>query len=202
MGQREEMEKRLDASMSELENARQRLEHEQWQLEDAIRQRRYELRQRLYAMFIAVGVILTVGAFFLNAKQTPPISAKEQLLQVEVSQLNDRINTLQASIDNASQQSNQALASQVQAVNGRVDNLSATILEDPDKALTARLLREKQANLEETVKELKAETVSTRQTFNSLLIAVIAAVFGVPLLWNGTAVVTDKLLKRDKKTLG
>jgi len=75
-------------------------------------------------------------------------------------------------------------------------------LEDPDKALTARLLREKQANLEETVKELKAETVSTRQTFNSLLIAVIAAVFGDPLLWNGTAVVTDKLLKRDKKTLG
>lgn len=121
-------------------------------------------------------VVIFIGFLgFIIAQSILP-DAKKDITTAQVARMESDINSLKKSLDELSKaEIDSATAVKIDSLENSVSNISATILEDPDKALTARLLREKQINLEASVKDLKAETETTRQWFISLIFAILAA---------------------------
>jgi hypothetical protein len=70
-----------------------------------------------------------------------------------------------------------AINARLKTIEGQVDSLSSTILVDADKAVTSRLLREKQLNLERKLDDIEASNQSLRQDVTNLVMLVFAVPF-------------------------
>lgn len=184
-----------------------KLRREQFEYEVA-RRRKFQDSLRLFVLVYGVIVIGLAITFLLTKtnfssrffSSNDSSDAKIAILQAEINDQSESINKLQKSLDDKSQTDNSALAARVDNVSSRVDALESTVLIDPDKALTARLLREKQTTLEGSVKDLKSEIGEMRQASMNLVVAVVGVPLAGLLITMGISYVQNKN-KKDTLTI-
>lgn len=96
----------------------------------------------------------------------------------QIKSLSTRIKVLESASSKSGDVSINSLRENVDMLSGQVEAVNQTILENPDKAITSRLIREEQKNLNMQIQELKAENQTTRQ----YLVTMIVAILSLPLL--------------------
>lgn len=155
--------------------------------------------RRYYVMLfalMAVYSVLAAGIFafkdndsFFTPEDTKSINELQTELEAtqrETQQTDENVKKLITILEKPVQDPGQkALLARIEKLEIKQRAIETTVLEDPEKALTARLLREKQSNLEQQVKELKEDNAkldSKIDQFISTIITVPIIGFALALL--------------------
>jgi hypothetical protein len=98
------------------------------------------------------------------------------------------------------------LEARIDALETRSQNIADTIMDDPDRAITTRLIREKQIALDENIKATQAATAALNDRLDNFLmtlvagpiIAAIVAIIGTKL-YSGQGLRQKAPLKKEEK---
>jgi len=127
---------------------------------------------------IAVFFFLDSDRFSIIDKFTKDSSQQQQLSKFEksLSLLSENMATFQEFLDQSSQINNTAvLITRLDQLESQQGAIAESILADPDKALTTRLLRDKQENVEEDLNEIKEAQIRLESQFDNFVLFVFLA---------------------------
>lgn len=127
---------------------------------------------------VASGIFLSSDGLRANLLQENASVEQINLLQRQVSDLNGRIDGLTPATSSAPGLEMQSMNLRLGQIENRQSSLEMTMDQDPEKAITSILLREKQFTLQQKMEDISAQQSRLSDKFDNLLIALIVAVIG------------------------
>ncbi|MBI2888453.1 MAG: hypothetical protein HYY10_00855 [Candidatus Liptonbacteria bacterium] len=146
-----------------------------------------EKRQRkliiisLISVAYSVFVLIVFGSnkfFSLEFFDFGTSNKKITILEQNQERLDRKLENLTQTLNSAKSPESYVLFSKLEKNEGDIKNLQQSILEDPDKALTSRLLREKQENLNKNFDDVKSNVAQLGGQIDRIFWTIII----VPLL--------------------
>jgi hypothetical protein len=114
---------------------------------------------------------------FLNSNSTN--KTEMIVLQQQIDDINKKYDIISQELTkNASESSTRDLQLRIANMEVKQDSIAQTILIDPDKALTARLLRVEQKNLEDKYDQIKSNQSDLNNKFDNIILYVVAIPLG------------------------
>lgn len=146
-------------------------------------------------LFLTVATLFTyliaVTLFSLQNKDLNLLSFFNNKDKIKtITELDQRIGMVESKFDNlgiatSTNPSYAILASKIIAIENKNSYLYQTILSNPDSAITPKLLREEQDNVNEKVADLKSQVEKTNNLLSGIFITILLAILGyiVKQIW-------------------
>jgi len=174
---------RSDEELKKLEEKNKEIELYLKEQED--KRKNFEFLINNYVKLLLVFIPLMLGVFLIFNSQTPLLNLvttnnrrEMQIIYNKISSLDQGYNSIQKELAiSATDSASRNMLIRLANIETKQDALSQTILVDADKALTARLLREKQQDLEARF----AQVQSNQSELNNKIDNIVTATVVIPI---------------------
>lgn len=142
-----------------------------------------KLNKITYSLGLLILTLLATFLISIKSSSLPDFFANKQ--NKDTKEINLRVDKLTSELENISNSLKDNKDSSFVYLNSKIQNLEQknsylyeTILENPDSAITPKILREEQINLDGKINDLRSQISKTNSLLSNILTALIIGILG------------------------